>query len=338
MALLSRQPPPAPRFGIILRDASATEVHGSEVELRVGVTLLSPGTQRVELRRLCLRTDRERGMLSNARCLGEGVDVPTLDGIAFIDPKQSQVDIVQAVGRAMRKSHGKTLATIVIPVFVDGDADGEAALDESAYQEIASVLRALRDHDAVLADELDAVRRDLGARPTSRVKFPSKVVLDLPLRLETAFSAAIEARLIRLTTASWDESFGQLTTYVQAEGDARVPKAYRTADGARLGTWVHTQRRNKDSLSAARRERLEALDGWVWSLWDAAWEEAFGQLTTYVQAERHARVPAAYRTADGAQLGSWVQTQRSTKDSLSAARRERLEALDGWVWDPRERR
>ena len=58
-------------------------------------------------------TPDERGLLSNARCLGEGIDVPTLDGIAFIDPKHSQVDIVQAVGRAIRKGDGTKTATIV---------------------------------------------------------------------------------------------------------------------------------------------------------------------------------------------------------------------------------
>ena len=294
---------------------------------------MSSGDRSTRLERLRAVTDGERGMLSNARCLGEGVDVPTLDGIAFIDPKQSQVDIVQAVGRAMRKSPGKTLATIVIPVFVDGDADGEAALEKSAYQGIASVLRALRDHDAVLADELDAARRDLGARPTSRVKIPSKVVLDLPLRLDTAFSAAIQARLIRLTTSGWEEGYGHLTTYVQAEGDAQVPKSYRTPEGYRLGNWVGVQRTTKDSMSVERRERLEALDGWVWDTKDAAWEEGFGHLTTYVQAEGDAQVPKSYRTPEGYGLGQWVSGQRGGKDTMSAERRQRLEALTGWVWN-----
>ena len=60
-----------------------------------------------------------RGILSNCACLGEGVDVPVLDGVAFIDPKRSMVDIIQAVGRVIRKAAGKQLGTIVIPVFID---------------------------------------------------------------------------------------------------------------------------------------------------------------------------------------------------------------------------
>ena len=55
--------------------------------------------------------------------------MPTLDGVAFIDPRRSEVDIVQAVGRAIRKSDDKTVGTIVIPVFVDTDDDPEVVLE-----------------------------------------------------------------------------------------------------------------------------------------------------------------------------------------------------------------
>jgi predicted helicase len=73
------------------------------------------------------------GVLTSARCLSEGVDVPTLDGVGFIDPRRSQVDVVQAVGRAIRKAEGKTVGTVVIPVFVDEDADPEHALESGEF-------------------------------------------------------------------------------------------------------------------------------------------------------------------------------------------------------------
>ena len=132
--------------------------------------------------------------------------------------------------------------------------------------------------------------------------------------------------------AAWDKGFEHLTTYVQAEGSARVPKSYCTAAGYRLGTWVSFQRNQQDSLSAERRQRLEAVDGWVWDPFAADWEKGLAQLTAYVQAEGSARVPQSYRTAEGYRLGQWVSVQRSRKDSLSADRRERLKALKGWVW------
>ena len=57
-------------------------------------------------------------VLTNARCLAEGVDVPALDAILFMHPRKSQIDIVQAVGRVMRKAEGKTLGYVILPVVV----------------------------------------------------------------------------------------------------------------------------------------------------------------------------------------------------------------------------
>ncbi len=57
--------------------------------------------------------------VSHCACLGEGVDVPVLDGVAFIDPKRSMIDIIQAVGRVIRQAAGQQLGTLVIPVLID---------------------------------------------------------------------------------------------------------------------------------------------------------------------------------------------------------------------------
>ena len=105
--------------------------------------------------------DGTRGIISNCACLGEGVDVPVLDGVAFIDPKRSMVDIIQAVGRVIRKAEGKPLGTIVIPVFIDETEDPDAALSQSAFEPVWQVLKALRAHDRRLADELDQLRLSL---------------------------------------------------------------------------------------------------------------------------------------------------------------------------------
>ena len=138
-----------------------------------------------------------------------------------------------------------------------------------------------------------------------------------------------------LLAANWKEEFAQLSAYMQAQGHARVPRSYRTASGSRLGDWVATQRSKQDSLSADRRQRLEALEGWRWDPRCAAWEEGFRALIAYVQTAGHAQVSASYRTVEGYGLGTWVVAQRSKQDSLSTDRRQRLEALEGWRWDPR---
>lgn len=92
-------------------------------------------------------------VLTNARCLSEGVDVPALDAVMFLNPRNSQVDVVQSVGRVMRKSEGKDYGYIILPVGVpEGVAPSEALANNRRFQVVWQVLNALRSHD----DRFDA--------------------------------------------------------------------------------------------------------------------------------------------------------------------------------------
>lgn len=92
-------------------------------------------------------------ILSNARCLSEGVDVPTLDAVLFLSPRKSQVDVIQAVGRVMRRAEGKDFGYIILPVAVPAGLSPERALDDNTrFQVVWQVLKALRAHD----ERLDA--------------------------------------------------------------------------------------------------------------------------------------------------------------------------------------
>ena len=87
-------------------------------------------------------------ILSNARCLTEGIDVPALDAVLFLQPRKSQIDVVQAVGRVMRRAPGKKYGYIILPVVVPSDEDPARALDRNdAYAHVWEVLQALRSHD-----------------------------------------------------------------------------------------------------------------------------------------------------------------------------------------------
>jgi len=93
-------------------------------------------------------TANECRVLTNVRCLSEGVDVPSLDAVMFLSARNSQVDVVQSVGRVMRKSPGKKYGYIIIPVVVPSDIPPEQALDDNErFKVVWSVLNALRAHD-----------------------------------------------------------------------------------------------------------------------------------------------------------------------------------------------
>jgi predicted helicase len=92
--------------------------------------------------------NNECRILTNVRCLSEGVDVPSLDAVMFLSARNSQVDVVQSVGRVMRKSPGKKYGYIIIPVVVPANVEADKALDDNErYKVVWTVLNALRAHD-----------------------------------------------------------------------------------------------------------------------------------------------------------------------------------------------
>ena len=87
-------------------------------------------------------------IVSNVRCLSEGVDVPSLDAVIFTQPRKSQVDVVQSVGRVMRKAPGKQYGYVILPIAVNNNTEPETALNENqTYRVVWEVLQALRAHD-----------------------------------------------------------------------------------------------------------------------------------------------------------------------------------------------
>ena len=98
-------------------------------------------------------------ILSNVRCLSEGVDVPALDAVLFLTPRSSQVDVVQSVGRVMRLSEGKQQGYVILPVVIPAGVEPEEALNSNeTYKVVWQVLNALRSHD----DRFDAMINKLG--------------------------------------------------------------------------------------------------------------------------------------------------------------------------------
>lgn len=104
-------------------------------------------------------------ILTNARCLAEGIDVPTLDAVIFFNAKNSTVDVVQAVGRVMRKAPGKQFGYIILPIFVPSGMTPEQALDDSkVFANVWSILQALRSHDERIEARVNALALEQQAR------------------------------------------------------------------------------------------------------------------------------------------------------------------------------
>lgn len=112
--------------------------------------------------------DNEARLLSNVRFLTEGIDVPNLDAVIFLSPKKSQIDIVQAVGRIMRKFEGKEYGYIIIPIVIDTNSDPADVLDSNdKYKEVWQVLNALRSTDERFDAEINKL--ELNKKKSGRI-------------------------------------------------------------------------------------------------------------------------------------------------------------------------
>lgn len=114
-------------------------------------------------------------VLSNVRCLSEGVDVPALDAVLFLTPRNSQVDVVQSVGRVMRTASGKKRGYVVLPVVIPAGIEPHEALnDNKTYAVVWQVLQALRSHD----DRFDAMVNKLDLVGPDRSKMEVIAIAD----------------------------------------------------------------------------------------------------------------------------------------------------------------
>ncbi|MBN6540134.1 DEAD/DEAH box helicase [Acinetobacter pittii] len=157
-------------------------------------------------------------ILSNVRCLSEGVDVPSLDAVLFLTPRNSQVDVVQSVGRVMRKAEGKQLGYVILPVVIPAGVEPEQALNSNeAYRVVWQVLNALRAHD----DRFDAM--------INKLEFNGKDVS----RMEVI---AVADKVVKKTRkAKPQQSEDGTTTIGLSEGKKRKAKAQANG-GSSIGT------------------------------------------------------------------------------------------------------
>lgn len=141
-----------------------------------------------------------RALITNARCLTEGVDIPSIDAVLFADPRRSSVDVVQAVGRALRPAKGKKLAYVIVPVLFDHTRPLEETFESSAFKEILATLRALACNDERIVEEF---RRIAEAGPSGGdgvvdVRISEKLARWIDA---TAFANAIQLRYWDRTAA-----------------------------------------------------------------------------------------------------------------------------------------
>ncbi|WP_030724082.1 DEAD/DEAH box helicase [Streptomyces sp. NRRL F-2580] len=291
-----------------------------------------------------------RAVLSNCRVLGEGVDIRATDSVALIDPKGSAVDIVQAIGRALRQKPGEgKMATLIVPVFLKEGEKPEDMLSSDSYRPLVRVLAGLRAHDEK-AVEMLAVPQE----PRKRVVEPSQPVGTAPeegeeeSRLLLRFAAPrdpaliakwITYQVINTERQDWRRGAEAALRYRQREGDLDVPYEHVETEGAfPLGRWLSDQRRayRAGTMTGERAAELEEL-GIVWDTADAGFATNLAAARAYYEFHGTLAAPRHATTLDQA-VGQWLTNVRRPgglgKDPVRAQRRAAaLSAIDP-DWNP----
>jgi len=290
-------------------------------------------------RRMTAFRNAPKAIMSNARCLTEGVDVPVIDMVAFIAPKRSRIDIVQATGRAMRKPQNgsKEFGYILLPLFVEQMRSEtlQEALERTAYEEIWQVLQAMQEQDEDLAETIRQMREERGrTKGFDDSRFREKVSFIGPEISLDILRESITARCIENLGDKWDERFGELKEYRERFGDCNVPKDWK--ENKSLGVWVDTQRQRGRGKGLKLTERqIRSLDelGFIWDPFEAKWETMFMELVKFKDEYGHCNVPHNWK--ENRSLGSWVAQQRRNKEKnkLDIRKVERLTTLE-IIWTP----
>ena len=298
--------------------------------------------RKLKLQQLKLLPNFDIGIISNARCLSEGVDVPALDGVTFVEPKTSQIDIIQSVGRALRKSENKNVGTIVLPVFIKPGDNHEDCINNSNFKPVWDVLKALSSHDNQLDEELINLRQQLGIRRKKTYqKFPEKIIFNFPKNFGTNFINSLKTIIVENTTEQWFFYFGMLKEYVKKNNSVCV-RSYITNDGYELGEWVTNQRSGykRNQLRNFKISLLNTIKEWSWDPQIQKWNDQFELLKIYLRNNGNIYPKARFITKDKKRLGAWYhyQMQLFKSGTLDRYKIATLTKLPNWSWDLNEKK
>lgn len=164
-------------------------------------------------------TASERSLISNARCLTEGVDIPSIDCVAFVDPKQSTVDIVQAAGRAMRQSKatGKSHGYILIPIIVPEGQTLDQFAESTDFAAVAKVITSLSTQDERIVEELRNREPGQPPNPDDIIIVDPDIIEALDVDYET-FNDAVSTRIwASVGRANW-RPFEEARIFARKQG------------------------------------------------------------------------------------------------------------------------
>ncbi len=276
-----------------------------------------------------------KSIITNARCLTEGIDAPSVDMVAIFSNKKSKIDIVQGIGRALRKHPGKQYGYIMVPIFVDtaSQETPETALAKPEAQILFEVLLALEQHDELLCE---AIRKGkfregyVGKNTTELLEGFFDVTAQKYLSSQS-FIKALSVAIIDRLGSNWDKMVGYLAKFKNKYGHCDVPRGF--TDNPSLASWVNNVRQShrKGMLEQNKIQELSKLE-FNWYPHDAKWYKRLSELKEFKKKHGHCNIPKEFSNIS---LAAWVNTMRLSykKGTLEQNKVKELNKL-GFNWSP----
>ncbi|MCX6916266.1 MAG: Helicase associated domain protein [Verrucomicrobia bacterium] len=256
-----------------------------------------------------------RAVMSNARCLTEGVDVPAVDMVAFLSPRRSRVDIVQATGRAMRRSPGKTTGYVLVPLFLEQAANEsvEAAVSRADFDEVWDVLHSLQEQDDVLAELIRYAGEQKGrGRGFDDSLFVDRIDFAAPQLGLDALRASVATHCVDALIPPWDYWIGKIKAFHERFGHCKVPTGWE--EDAALSSWVNGIRLKfvKGLLSREQMRQLNDI-GFSWSARVKSKHDNVLRLLKFLKnyKEKYGNCNVPVDFEENPRLGRWVDSLRT---------------------------
>ena len=232
------------------------------------------GAMRMNLRdkKMDLFKSSRNAIISNARCLIEGVDVPTVGMVSFISQKRSEIDIVQAIGRSLRNRSdpNKKYGYIHVPIFVNKYKNQTLAdaVDESNFDNLILIIKALKEHDDEISQIIDEIliseSRGKGFSKKAAERLSEIIENDYSVIPKKIINQSIKSKIISNIRLKWDEMIGRLLAFRDKYGNLNV--RIEQKEFKDLYEWILRIRRlyQKNKLLKFQIEKLNEIN-FPWS-------------------------------------------------------------------------
>jgi superfamily II DNA or RNA helicase len=275
----------------------------------------------------------KKSIICSARVLNEGVNIPIVDAVCFVESRNSTIDIVQCVGRALRNYGENKIAKIIIPY--KGNLD-DMDDDNNQFASLGRLVKSLYDVDPDVRDYFctQKVGSNTKKNVIKSMNFLGKCIeIGTSCKLEE-WNEKLRLRMYKRVD-SWLVTYLEVKRWYNEHNGQKPSKHSKDNEEKRLGSWCGHQRKNKkkDQLDEDRIEQLELIVGWEWDQ-DAVWTNNYDEVKRWYN-EHDGQKPSPYsKDNEEKRLGLWCGTQRTNKKKgkLDEDRIEQLEKIVGWEW------